>query len=185
MDLVQNFKTQTQATIAQLKEDLKSFRTGRANPALLENIMIETYGGSTKLRLLEMATITNDGPTALTVAPFDPSTTQDVERGILKSPLGLSPQVNGNRILVRIPPLSEEQREKYIKLVSQKVEEKKGHVRNQRDESRKKIKNMEEAKEISEDERKRLEKDIDAASQQVMIEIQSIKDNKEKEIMEV
>lgn len=185
MDEINHFKTQTQNVTAQLKEDLKMFRTGRANPGLLETIIVETYGGSTKLKLMEIATITTEGPVTLIVAPFDPSTSADIEKAILKSPLGLSPQPQGGRIIVRIPPLSQEQREKYIKLVAQKVEEKKGMIRNQRDEVRKKIKNLFDAKELTEDEKFRHEKEIDTITTKVTGEMQTIRDNKEQEIMEV
>lgn len=185
MEPINTFKTQTQQVISQLKEDLKTFRTGRANPALLENIIVEAYGGSTKLKLMELSSIATEGPTALVVVPFDPSTISDVEKAILKSPLGLSPQVQGNRIIVRIPPLSQEQREKYLRLLSQKVEEKKVMIRNQRDDARKKIKHMFDAKELTEDDKFRTEKEIDTITTQVTAEIQTHKESKEKELMEV
>lgn len=185
MDILANFKTFTQKVIAGIKEDLKSIRTGRANPALLEGIVAEVYGGSTKLRISELATITTEGPTALVIVPFDPSTVADIERAIQKSPLGLNPQSQGTRITVRIPPLSQEQREKMLKVIGQIIEEKKGMVRNQRDECRKTVRNQEENKEITEDDKYRLEKEIDIISQNASAEIQKIKDAKEAEIMEV
>lgn len=183
--IVSNFKTVVQNTIAHLKEDLKSVRTGRAAPGLIEGLMVETYGGSTVMKLRDIATITNEGSDALIVVPFDPSTVTDIEKAIQKSPLGLNPQTQGNRIIVRIPPLSQEQREKYIKLISQKVEEHRVSIRNERDGARKKIKNQHDAKEISEDERFRLEKDIDTITQSSTEEIQAIKEHKERDIMEV
>lgn len=183
--IIEDFKQQSEKTLLYLKEDLKSIRTGKSNPALLENLIIETYGGQTKSRLMELATIVGEGPSALSVTPYDPSTLADIERAILKSALGISPAVQGNRIIARIPPLSQEQREKYSKLVSQKVEEKKNVIRGFRDEARRKIKQQFEAKEIREDEKFKFEKDIDAASQQIMDELHLIRDNKEKEIMEI
>lgn len=185
MDLKANFKTFTQKIISQLKEDLKAIRTGRANPALLESIIAEVYGGSAKLKLTELSTITTEGASTLIVMPFDNSTVADIERAILKSPLGLNPQTQGGRIIVRIPPLSQEQREKMLKVISQTIEEKKIMLRNQRDEVRKTIKNQETAKEITEDDKFRLEKDIDTIIQDANTEISTIKSNKETEIMEV
>ena len=179
------FKEQSEKTLIYLKEDLKSIRTGKSNPALLENLIVETYGGQTKLRLLELATIVGEGPSALSVTPYDPSTLADIEKSILKSALGISPAVQGSRIIARIPDLSQEQREKYSKLVGQKAEEKKNVIRGYRDEARKKIKQLFEAKEIREDEKFKLEKDIDAASQTKMDELLQIRDKKEKEIMEI
>ena len=140
MDTVSAFNQQAVKTIESLKEDLKSIRTGRASPSLVENLVVETYGGQTKLRLLELATIVTDGPSALAILPFDPSVTQDIEKAILKSPLGLTPAVQGTKIIIRIPTLNTEQREKYVKVVGEKVEEKKMIIRGHRDNARKVIK---------------------------------------------
>lgn len=183
--IVAEFKNTSQKTIDSLKVQLKTIRTGRANSSLVENLVVEAYGGQSKLRLMELATIMTDGPSALSVTPFDPSTIQDIEKSILKSPLGLSPAVQGNRILIKTPPLSQEQREKFVKLCSQTVEEKKSIVRMQRDEARKKIKNSFEEKTMTEDAKFRLEKEIDIISSEFMDEIDEIKSNKENEIMEV
>lgn len=180
-----SFKQQVAKVLDQLKEELKSIRTGRATPALVENLMVKAYGGQTTLKLLELATITTDGPSVLTVAPFDPSTVQEIEKAILSSSLGFSPQTQGTTIIVRIPPLSQEQREKILKLIGQMIEEKKVHIRNNRDEVRKKIRHSLELKEITEDTKFRTEKEIDALTQQSMETIQNIKEQKEEEIMQV
>jgi len=185
MDIISTFNQQSSKTIASLKEDLKSIRTGRASPSLVENLNVETYGGQTKLRLLELATIITEGASSLSISPFDPSVIQDIEKAILKSPLGLTPATQGTKIIIRIPSLNTEQREKYIKVVREKVEEKKITIRNHRDDSRRIIKNSFEKKEMSEDEKYRLEKEIDTQSTKFMEEINVIKENKEKEIMEV
>jgi ribosome recycling factor len=184
MDL-SSFKLSLQQTINALKEELKSIRTGRANPAMIEDIIIDAYGGSTKLRLKELSTITTDGASALLIAPFDPSTIQDIEKGILKSPLGITPQTQGTRITIRIPPMSTEQRDKYGKLVGQMIEEKRGIVRNHRDDVRKKIKDQFDKKEITEDDKYRQEKEIDTLTQKANEDIASVKSAKEKEIQEV
>ncbi len=179
------FKTHATRVTDLLKEDLKTIRTGRANPSLLEPIIVEAYGGQTKMKLMEMATITNDDATTLTVVPYDPSTVQDIEKAIQKSPLGLNPQPQGTRMLVRIPPLSEEQRQKMVKLINQMVEEKRISLRNSRDEARKKIKQLFESKTITEDQKYRFEKEIDNESQKVMESLQKLKDRKEEELMKV
>ena len=185
MDIILTFNTQATKTIASLKEDLKSIRTGRASPSLVENLSVETYGGQTKLRLLELATIMTEGASSISITPYDPSVIQDIEKAILKSPLGLTPSSQGTRIVIRIPSLNTEQREKYIKVVAEKIEEKKITIRNHRDDSRRTMKNAFEKKEMSEDEKYRLEKEIDTQSTKLMEEINVIKENKEKEIMEV
>lgn len=184
MDLTE-FKTQLQSTVTALKEELKSIRTGRSNPVIIEHLPVEAYGGSAKMRLMEMSTITTEGSSALVIAPFDPSTIPDIEKAILKSPLGLSPQVQGTRIIIRIPPLSQEQREKYVKLVNQTVEDKKNVVRNHRDDIRKKIKTQFDEKTMTEDDKYRTEKEIDTITQKVNEQLLETKESKEKEIMEV
>jgi len=153
MDPIIQFKQQSSKVIELLKEDLKSVRTGRATPSLVENILVDAYGGQSKLRLLELATITTDGPSALSIVPFDPSVLTEIEKSILKSPLGISPIVQGNAISLKVPSLSEEQREKFVKLVGQKVEERKNIIRNLRDNARKSTKAAFEKKEITEDDK--------------------------------
>lgn len=185
MDIITTFSQQAEKTINSLKEDLKSIRTGRASPSLVENLPVETYGGQTKLRLLELATIITDGPSTISITPFDPTVIQDIERAILKSPLGLTPATQGTKIIIRIPALDSEQREKYIKVVGEKIEGKKIIIRNHRDEARRIIKTSFEKKEMGEDEKYRLEKEIDLLSTKLMEEINSIRENKEKEITEV
>lgn len=185
MSNTEEFTKSSQGIILHLKEELKTIRTGRANPAVLEDLMVEAYGGQSKFKMLELATITTEGASQLVVVPYDPVTVPDIERAILKSPLGLTPVNQGGRIIIRIPPLSQEQRQKLTKIISQKIEEKKNSIRMHRDEARKKIKQQAEASEITKDDRFRIEKDIDTATQKLMEEIEVIKKNKEKEIMEV
>ena len=184
-EIAQDFSKLIDKTISALQEDFKSIRTGRATPALIESLQVETYQGQSKLKLLELATITTEGPSALVIVPFDSSTMQDIEKAILKSTLGLSPQTQANRILVKIPSLSQEQREKMIKLIREMAEEKRESIRNHRDEARKKIKNELEKKILTEDQKFRLEKEIEVSSQSSMDKIQRIKDAKEKDILEI
>ena len=182
---ISSFKLNITLTISALKEELKAVRTGRANPAMIEDIIIEAYGGSTKLRLKELSTITTDGASSLLIAPFDPSTIIDIEKGILKSPLGITPQTQGTRITIRIPPMSQEQRDKYAKLVGQMIEEKRSIVRNHRDDIRKKIRDEFEKKILTEDDKYRLEKEIDILTQKANDDIASIKTTKDIEIQQV
>lgn len=183
--ILEQFTQSVQKALDHLKEDLKSIRTGKANPSVLENIIIETYGGQTKLHLMELATTSTQNAHALLITPFDPSTVRDIEKAIIASPLGLSPQVQGPKIIVNIPQLTQEQREKLKKLVGQKIEEKRVLTRNFRDGSRKKIKSLFDEKQLSEDEKYRLEKELDDLTKKYMDVIQKIRESKEKEIMEI
>ena len=182
---ITDFKNLAQKTVAALKEDLKSIRTGRANPAMFESLEVEAYGGSTVMKLKEMSTMTTDGASTIVIVPFDPSTANDIERAIMKSPLGVTPQNETTKILIRIPPMSTEQRDKMIKVISQKIEERKVMIRNQRDDVRRKIKKMIEAKEITEDDKTRMEKEVDTINTSLMNEIETIKEAKEEEIKQV
>lgn len=179
------FIQQAQDTTAHLKEALQAIRTGRASPSVVENIIVETYGGQTKLKLRELSTIMNEDPTTLSVSPFDPSTIQDIERAIHKSPLGLSPQLQGTKLFIRLPPLSQEQRDKMLKLIGQIIEEHKVSIRNQRDDARKHIRMQFEKKEITEDMKFRAEKDLDTQAQNCIAEIDTIRQHKEKEIQSI
>lgn len=184
-EILAHYKQTIQSITQGLKDELKGIRTGRANPGMVESIQVEAYNGTMKMKLLELASITNEGNAALLIMPYDPSTTSDIEKAILTSPLGINPQTEGSKITLRIPPLSQEQRVKYMKLVSQLIEDAKNKIRFARDESRKKIKRLQDDKEITEDDRYRAEKEIDQVISTSNDDLQLIKDHKEKEIMEV
>ncbi|MFH1826840.1 MAG: ribosome-recycling factor [bacterium] len=184
-EIISDFSSLIQKAVDSLQEEFKSIRTGRATPALIENLLVEAYGGQSNLKLLELATITTEGPAAIIIVPFDASTLQDIEKTILKSSLGFSPQTQANRIIVKIPSLSQEQREKMIKLIGERVEEKREVIRYHRDEARKKVRNGMENKTITEDQKFRIEKEIDTMSQNAMNKIQELKEMKEKDILEV
>jgi len=126
------------------------------------------------MRLLELAAITTEGPSMIIIAPFDPSTVNDIERAIQKSTLGFNPAVNGNTIRIAVPPMSQEQREKYTKLIGQMIEEKRESVRGNREEARRQVKLAVDAKELTEDDKYRLEKEIDEATQKTNEELQKI-----------
>jgi len=183
--LIQSLKSDLAKVVDSLKEDLKTIRTGHANPVIVEQLVVDAYGGTAKLKLMEVATITTEGPSTIVIVPFDPGTVPDIEKAILKSPLGLSPQVQGTKLLIRLPALSEEQREKYVRLAGQKVEERRNMIRNIRDEVRKKIKSQFELKELSEDAKFRLEKEVDAQSQSTSEAIVEVRQKKEAEIRQV
>ncbi len=184
-DILQKFKSQIELTVELLAEELKGIRTGRANTAMVENMSIQTYGGSTTLKLRELATITTEGPITIAITAFDPSTVKDIEKAILTSPIGINPQTEGHKIFLRIPPMSEEQRKKYVKLVSQLIEDSKNTIRHERDETRKVIKRGFDEKSISEDDRYRTEKEIDTLTSSTSTKLHELKEKKEKEIMEV
>jgi ribosome recycling factor len=184
-NLVNELKQKLTAAQDHTRGELTSIRTGKASPALVENIVVNTYGGTTKLRIQELAGVSVTGPNRLTINPYDVSTVQDIEKAIHTSPLHLTPRVDGKTIHIEIPPLSEEQRKDFVKLVSAKIEEGKIRIRGARDEARRHVKLLLESKEITEDDKFRIEKDVDKATHEATELLEEMKAKKEKEIMEV
>lgn len=168
-----------------LLEDLATIRTGRATPALVENLVIAAYDNTQHLRLKEMATITTEGARMLIIAPFDPTVIRDIERAITTANLGYSGAVDGSIIRISIPPLTDERRQEYIKLAHTKLEGGRVMVRQVRHEAMATLKHKFEAKELGEDEKKHLEKEIQTYTDEFMAEIEVMRENKEKELKEI
>ncbi len=182
---ISTYRSAGQEAVERTRESLGTIRTGRASAALIENTPITTYGGQATLRLMELATIMSDGPQDLLVNPFDPSVTQDIENTLRNAQLGFIVSVQGTTIRVKNPPLSQEQREKYAKLVSQYAEEGREKLRKARDEIRKDVKAAFDAGEISEDEKYRTEQEIETATKAFMDRIEEVKQAKQREVMTV
>lgn len=168
-----------------LSEDLATIRTGRATPALVENLVISSYEGTQHLKLKEMATISAEGPRTLIITPFDPTVIRDLERGINSANLGYTGAVSGNIIRISIPPLTEERRQEYIKLANVKLEGGRVMIRQVRHEAMAQLKHKLEAKEIGEDEKKRRENEIQKFTDEFMAEIEMLREKKEKELREI
>lgn len=168
-----------------MNQEFSSVRTGKASPALVEgiDINVQSYGSSMKLKQLAM--ISTPEPRLIVVQPFDPSTTQDIERGLKESKLGINPNVDGKNIRLPIPELSEERRRDLVKVVKQMAEEGRIRVRAARKEGIDKVKKLEKDKEITEDDMHRLEKEIQALTDKHVKEIDEHVGAKEKDIMQV
>ncbi len=186
MDTIyKSLKEKFEKSIEYCREELLSIRTGKASPAILESITILAYGGTSKLKMQELATVSITGPGSLLINPFDPATVQDIEKAILASPLGLTPRVDGKTIHITIPALSQDQRLKYQKMVSVKIEESKNALRGARDDARKQVKQLFEDKAITEDEKFAGEKEIDKITQEHSARLDEMKEKKDRELMEV
>ena len=136
--------------IAAFESDLRSIRTGRASPALVERVQVDYYGTLTPLN--QLATIAAPEPQMLTIRPYDPGSLKDVERALLSSDLGLTPNNAGTLIRLIIPPLNEERRLELAKVVSRRGEEAKVSIRNIRRDTQAELREYEKEKLISEDE---------------------------------
>lgn len=170
-------------TIAQ--QDLASIRSGRATPALVENIMVSAYEGTQHLRVMEMATITTQDAKTIVISPFDPSAIRDIERAIMEANVGLNPVVDGEIIRIAIPPLSEERRGEYVKLARTKLEAGRVMIRQIRHEAMKSLVRQEAEKEISQDERTLGEKRVQELTDEMIADIDAIGERKEAELMQV
>ncbi|GGA34356.1 ribosome-recycling factor [Kroppenstedtia guangzhouensis] len=169
--------------IQALKRELASIRAGRATPALLDKVMVECYGS--EMPLNQLANISTPEPRLLVVQPWDKSTLGDVERAILKSDLGLTPNNDGNLIRISIPALTEERRAELVKVVKKTGEETKVAIRNIRRDANDEMKKLEKKGEISEDESRRGQDEIQKLTDRFIQETDKVIDTKEKEIMEV
>lgn len=165
--------------------DLSSLHSGRATPALVENIRIAAYGGTQFLALRELATITTMDAKTLVIAPFDPSVIMEIEKGLLEVNTGLTPAVDGDIIRIIIPPLSEERRTEYIKLAHTKLEGGRIMVRQARHEGMRKLKLAEENKEISEDQQEFGDKKVQELTNEMIAELDGIGARKEQELLQV
>lgn len=178
-------RSQMVKAIEVTRNDLSSIRSGRATPALVENIYISAYGGSQRLKLMEMATITTMDAKSLVISPYDPSVIAEIEKGILEANSGLTPIIDGEVIRISIPPLSAERRQEYLKLAKAKLESGKVMLRQIRQDAMKSLKKLEEDKSISEDEKEHGEKSIQELTDEMVAEVDAIGEKKEAELMQV
>lgn len=165
--------------------DVATVRTGRATPSIVENVVVSVYGGSTRLKVMELATITTSDPQTLMITPFDGSIIGEISKGIMEANVGLTPVIDGQLIRISIPRLSEERRQELIKLMHQKLEGGRIMVRQIRHDAMTEIKKKTNNKEISEDEMVRLEKEVQRATDDVISEIEALGKRKEEELMQV
>jgi len=163
--------------------ELRSIRTGRATPSLIEGVKVDYYGNPTPLR--QVANIGAPEPTLLTVQPWEKNMIQPIEKAILNANLGLNPANDGTLIRVPIPPLNEERRKEYVKLTKKYGEQGRVSIRNIRRDANDTLKKLEKDKEISEDEKIRGEEEVQKITDKYTKEIDTLLEQKEKEIMEV
>ena len=176
------YESRFTAAVSHFEEELKKVRTGRAHPSMLDGVMVEAYGQ--KMPLNQVANVMAPEPQMLTITPFDPSNLQKIAAALrADQSLGLNPSDDGRLIRAPIPPLTEERRKQIVKQTSEKVEEAKIALRTVRQEALKEAKRMKEAKELSEDEQKRAEKNIDELMTRFTAKIDDAFNAKEKEIL--
>lgn len=166
-----------------LKRELAAIRAGRANPSLLEELPVLAYG--TRMKLMEVGTITAPGPTLLMVQVWDSGVLRDVEKAIRDSNLGLSPSVDGTSVRIAIPPLTQERRTEFVKVAKTKGEEIKVEIRQIRQEQRGDFEEDKKNGDIGEDEFFRLEKELQNLIEKAIAEVDELVKVKEADLMEI
>ncbi len=170
-------------TINALLNEYSTIRAGRANPAVLDRIMVEYYGTPTPIN--QMAAISVPEPRTILIAPWDKSSLRDIEKAILISDLGLNPQNDGSTLRLNFPPLTEERRKELVKGVYKYAEDSKVAIRSIRRDCLEKLKDMKKKSEITEDDFKNAEKKMQDITDKFCKEIDGISAKKDKEIMEI
>ncbi len=182
-DVMEDADSRMQKSVEALQRELNSIRTGRATPALVENIKVDYYGVPTPLN--QVASISVPEPRMLMIQPWDKQSLGDVEKGIMKSDLNLVPNSDGTVIRINIPTLTEERRKELVRLVGKKVEE--GHVavRNVRRDSLSRLREMEKNKELSQDDNRRAQEELQRITDASIAKTDDLRREKDAEVMEV
>lgn len=171
------------SSVSVFRSDLASIRTGHASPSLVEHVKVD-YAG-TPMPLNQVAGISAPEPGMLIIQPWDKNIISSIEKAILKTDLGLNPSNDGTIIRIAIPPLSEERRQELIKVVNKRVEERRVAIRSLRHEALNSLKKLEKDKEISQDELKRSQDQLQKVTDAHIAEVEQLGKDKEKELLEV
>jgi ribosome recycling factor len=180
-----SIKSKMQLTLDVVASDIAGIRTGRATPALVENIICPAYGGTQRLRVMELATIAAPDPSQILINPWDKSIIGDIRKGIVEANIGMNPSIDGEIIRITMPPMTTEDREKYVKLLSGKIESGKVMIRQIRADEMHEIKKKFEAKEITEDEKFGSEKKLQEITDDFVGKIEEMGEKKKSELLQI
>lgn len=182
-ELLNKAKKNMAEVAEKLRKDLGTLRTGRANPQMLENIRVDYYGTPTPIK--QMALVNTSDAKTLEIQPWDLTAIKDIEKALAQADLGASPVNDGKIIRISFPPMTEERRKNLTKTVAKMSEDYKVTVRNERRDVIEKLKKAQKAGEITEDDCKRYETDVQKATDATTAQIEKTVAEKEKEIMTV
>lgn len=185
MVALDDVKARMQKAVDAFSADIASMRTGRATSALVEDIEVGVYGGSTRMKILEVGTINVSDPQTITIQPWDGSIIGDIRKGIQEANVGLNPVIDGALIRISVPPLTQERRQEFVKLLHQRMEEAKVSLRQIRHDKIGEIKKASEEKEITEDDMERLEKQLQEETDKYGDMVDEVGNKKEEELMTV
>ncbi|RKD34467.1 ribosome recycling factor [Thermohalobacter berrensis] len=183
LDVHKEAEEKMKKTIKVYSEELAGIRAGRANPAMLDKIVVDYYGTPTPLK--QIASITAPEPRQLLIQAWDANVIPNIEKAIMQSDLGLNPSTDGKNIRLIIPQLTEERRKELTKYLKKTTENAKVAIRNERRDANDKLKKMEKNGELTEDDLKRAEDKVQELTDRYIEEIDKMMERKEKELMEV
>lgn len=181
--VLQQTKEQMEEAVRAFTRQLATVRAGRANPSILDGVKVDYYGAVVPLN--QLATISAPEARMLVITPFDKSSINEIEKAIQKADLGLSPSSDGNIVRINIPALNEQRRKDLVKVVKKYTEEAKVQVRNVRRDSNDQLKKLEKDGDITEDELRSYQDDVQKETDKNIAEIDKVAKTKEEEIMEV
>ena len=182
-DVLKNAEEHMKKSVEITRKELQGIRTGRANPALLDRVVVDYYGAPTSLK--QLANISTPDGKCLVIQPYDKNSLKDIETAINKSDLGMTPNNDGNVIRIVIPTLTEERRKELVKVIKKMSEEGKVGIRNSRRDGLENIKKIEKEKQISEDESRKQQEYLQKLTDKYTKEVDELCANKEKEVMSV
>ena len=182
-EISQDAQQRMQKSIEALKDSLAKLRTGRANPGLLAHIMVSYYGTDTPLS--QVASVGVSDARTLAVTPWEDAMVQPIEKAIMMADLGLNPATSGKLIRIPLPPLTEERRKEFVRLVREDVEKTRVSIRNIRRDANNDFKDLLKEKEISEDEERRSQDKIQKLTDQYIANADALLKTKEEELMQV
>ena len=183
MPTVEDANTQMEAALEALRREFATVRTGKATPALLDTVRVEAYGS--QMPLNQLATISTPESNLLVVQPFDKTLLPDIERAIMTADLGLNPANDGNIIRIPIPPLNEERRQEYVKLLHRMTEEGRISIRHARRTVRDELHQLVRDHELSEDESRRREDQLEKLTKDYVEKVDELLKSKEAEVMAI
>jgi len=174
-----------QKVVDNLLSDISGIRTGRATPSLVENIVVPAYGGTQRLRVMEVASISSPDPSQIVISPWDKSIIGDIRKGIMEANLNMNPSIDGEIIRISMQPLTTEDREKFVKLLSQKLEVGRVAVRQVRADEMHEIKKNFEAKTVTEDDKRDQETKLQTLTDSFIAKIEEMGEKKKAELMQI
>jgi ribosome recycling factor len=182
-EILGNASDKMMEAVAFLEEDLKTYRVGKANPSILNNVTVDYYG--TQTPVMQVASVTTPDARTIAIQPWERNMIPVIEKAIMAANLGFTPQNNGEVIRCPIPPLTEERRKELIKQIRKYGEESKTAIRNIRRDAMEDFKAQKKKSEITEDDQKNAEKDMQKLTDDYVKQIEQLVEKKEKELSEI